>query len=329
MTQTRLVLHLGMPKTGTSLLQNALVDLLRTIPETPLIYPGYGRGQRIAHHTLAQDIMKADPADITAIAEGLAADIADARAAHSAAPSVAACSSEAFTNLCGHTSAPRLAAFFDAFPDSIAVEGFIVLRELSDFLESMFLQSTRFGHQRPGFAAYVASRQKWAVALFQGLAFLQERLGDRMSIDAPGRGFDVIPHFAQKVGLPAGPLQRCADRVPSTARPSLKEQVAMTHLDQVEAALGFAIRRQNLVKLYGSGFRFDEDCAQFTLYDDAALAALEDLMGTVSKTPGYALYAAALGTPRARTKPVHSLEFSHLSDADLAALGQHSDALAA
>jgi hypothetical protein len=52
-------------------------------------------------------------------------------------------------------------------------------------------------------------------------------------------------------------------------------------------------------------------------------------MGTVSKTPGYALYAAALGTPRARTKPVHSLEFSHLSDADLAALGQHSDALAA
>lgn len=149
MTQTRLVLHLGMPKTGTSLLQNALVDLLRTTPETPLIYPGYGRSQRIAHHTLARNNMKADPADITAIAEGLAADIADARAAHPAVPSVAACSSEGFTNLCGH-SAPRLAAFFDAFPDSIAVEGFIVLRELSDFLESMFLQSTRFGHQRQG-----------------------------------------------------------------------------------------------------------------------------------------------------------------------------------
>lgn len=78
-----------------------------------------------------------------------------------------------------------------------------------------------------------------------------------MSIDAPGRGFDVIAHFAQKVGLPAGPLQRCAEGVPSTAKRSLKEQVAMTHLDQVEAALGFAIRRENLMKLYVSGFHFD------------------------------------------------------------------------
>jgi len=329
MPEMRLVVHLGMPKTGTSLLQNVIVRLLRRTPDLPLIYPEYGRGKAIAHHRLTHDLRDGDPA---ALGAALVAEIAERRAE---APNarVAFCSSEGFTNLCGSSVADRLVAFFDAMDAARGAgarpaEAVLVVRELSTFLQSMYLQSARFGHTGMAFPDYLRSRRKWVRELFAGLVFLQDRLGPRVVLEFQKPGFDVLAYFARHLGLAPDPLAEIAAEVPSTATRTLKEQIALTHLPHLEAALGLPIDRQRLVALFEGGFAFADDLRGFTLYAPDAQGALADEIAADAVAAGFDGYARAFAGFRPKAAPEGALAFERLSAADRAALAAVKDRIA-
>lgn len=314
----RLVLHLGMPKTGTSLLQNTLSRLQDGPGAAALIYPAHGRGGGVAHHALAQAVQAGDP---EAEADALRAAIAE-EAARAPAARVAFCSSEAFTNLCGISVADRFARFAERLGAGGPVQSVIVIREFADFMESMYLQSARFGNMKLSFDAYVGSRKRWAGALFEGLLELRRRLGPAFEITFQDPGFNVIEHFADRLDLPRATLAGVAEGVASTAKRSLKQQVAMTFLPELEADLGIPVLRRHLVGLFESGFAFADDAARFTLYAPGAHDAQRALFCQIAEDHGFDAYADRFRDRRARPAPTREIAYKVLTGADRAALRQ-------
>jgi hypothetical protein len=61
MSVERLVIHMGMPKTGTSILQSSIIHALRMPEAGHLIYPELGRDGGIAHHELVKHLSARNP----------------------------------------------------------------------------------------------------------------------------------------------------------------------------------------------------------------------------------------------------------------------------
>ncbi|WP_075222839.1 hypothetical protein [Acuticoccus yangtzensis] len=388
MDQTRLIFHLGMPKTGTSILQNSVTRALReTGPR--LMVPAFGRGMGIAHHALVRRVAEAEPGSTLPIAAELSREIAAHRAEQmartqqttrpektradgtrpektqpekmaeqaatlekgaaqegdvqeggaqeSAAPEAdlsgagpesgaghpltVFVSSEGFTNLCGVKRADHLADFIDAF-EGVSVEVLVVIRELSDFLESMYLQSARFGHMKGTFADYLTSRRRWVRDYFRGLLVLRARLGERLDIVFQAPGFDILTHANALLRLEEGTLTRASRTVRSTAKRELKEQVALSFLAETEAAAGFKISRDKLMRVFDDRPDvFAGRVERYTLYGpEARQATYDDLIAAAAET-GFTAYLDAFGGGlKRRDVPVFPFTFDQLGAADIAAI---------
>ena len=378
MDQTRLIFHLGMPKTGTSILQNSVTRALReTGPR--LMVPAFGRGMGIAHHALVRRVAEAEPGSTLPIAAELSREIAAHRAkqmartqqmtrpektraektrpekmAEQAAtlekgaaqeggaqesttpeadlsgagpesgaghPLTVFVSSEGFTNLCGVKRADHLADFIDAF-EGVSVEVLVVIRELSDFLESMYLQSARFGHMKGTFADYLTSRRRWVRDYFRGLLVLRARLGERLDIVFQAPGFDILTHANALLRLEEGTLTRASRTVRSTAKRELKEQVALSFLAETEAAAGFKISRDKLMRVFDDRPDvFSGRVERYTLYGpEARQATYDDLIAAAAET-GFTAYLDAFGGGlKRRDVPVFPFTFDQLGAADIAAI---------
>ena len=378
MDQTRLIFHLGMPKTGTSILQNSVTRALReTGPR--LMVPAFGRGMGIAHHALVRRVAEAEPGSTLPIAAELSREIAAHRAkqmartqqmtrpektraektrpekmAEQAAtlekgaaqeggaqesttpeadlsgagpesgaghPLTVFVSSEGFTNLCGVKRADHLADFIDAF-EGVSVEVLVVIRELSDFLESMYLQSARFGHMKGTFADYLTSRRRWVRDYFRGLLILRARLGERLDIVFQAPGFDILTHANALLRLEEGTLTRASRTVRSTAKRELKEQVALSFLAETEAAAGFKISRDKLMRVFDDRPDvFSGRVERYTLYGpEARQATYDDLIAAAAET-GFTAYLDAFGGGlKRRDVPVFPFTFDQLGAADIAAI---------
>jgi hypothetical protein len=109
----------------------------------------------------------------------------------------------------------------------------------------MYLQSARFGNYKYNFPQYLTARRSWVVALFSGLEHLQNHMGSQLSIEVGGKSFDVISYFAHQLGLSEDTLRSATTNVPSTAKPTLKEQIALTHIIQLEEDLGMPVSRRH------------------------------------------------------------------------------------
>ena len=379
MDQTRLIFHLGMPKTGTSILQNSVTRALReTGPR--LMVPAFGRGMGIAHHALVRRVAEAEPGSTLPIAAELSREIAAHRAEQMARtqqmtrpektraektraegtrpdkmgaeqtttleegaaqesttpeadlsgagpesgaghPLTVFVSSEGFTNLCGVKRADHLADFIDAF-EGVSVEVLVVIRELSDFLESMYLQSARFGHMKGTFADYLTSRRRWVRDYFRGLLVLRARLGERLDIVFQAPGFDILTHANALLRLEEGTLTRASRTVRSTAKRELKEQVALSFLAETEAAAGFKISRDKLMRVFDDRPDvFSGRVERYTLYGpEARQATYDDLIAAAAET-GFTAYLDAFGGGlKRRDVPVFPFTFDQLGAADIAAI---------
>lgn len=379
MDQTRLIFHLGMPKTGTSILQNSVTRALReTGPR--LMVPAFGRGMGIAHHALVRRVAEAEPGSTLPIAAELSREIAAHRAEQMARtqqttrpektraektraegtrpdkmgaeqtttleegaaqesttpeadlsgagpesgaghPLTVFVSSEGFTNLCGVKRADHLADFIDAF-EGVSVEVLVVIRELSDFLESMYLQSARFGHMKGTFADYLTSRRRWVRDYFRGLLILRARLGERLDIVFQAPGFDILTHANALLRLEEGTLTRASRTVRSTAKRELKEQVALSFLAETEAAAGFKISRDKLMRVFDDRPDvFSGRVERYTLYGpEARQATYDDLIAAAAET-GFTAYLDAFGGGlKRRDVPVFPFTFDQLGAADIAAI---------
>jgi hypothetical protein len=332
MDTLRIIFHLGMPKTGTSLLQNCLYRSLSDPGASHVILPRLGRGAGIAHHELVQRLRDLQPGGTAQLADELMAEIHASRAggmADSGKRCVAFVTSEQFTSMCGADGADHLADFIALFGDKMDAQAVIVIRELSEFLESMYLQSARAGNLKWTFDDYVSSRQRWASRFFRGIAKLKGRLGDKLRIEFQHRGFDVLRVASTLLEIPEEVLQRASRTLPSTAKRELKEQVALSFLAKSEQAVGFPIDRSRLVRLFdATPDLFENRIKQYTLYTPETRREAVTRFLQIADEARFPEYRAAFeGALRGREIPTHALDFSCLDGSDFARLSAHRNVI--
>ena len=311
------VLHFGMPKTGTSVLQNMMHRLTADGPVEGVHYPAYGRGGKVAHHALAEALKSATADNTARIAADLAADLA---ATPGPAPRLAFYSSEAFANLCGESPAPAFGDFLQAVGTTHSMNAVMVIREMTSFLESMYLQSARFGNMELDFPAYLMSRQSWWVSLLSGLSILSVRFGSAFEIRLAEPGYDVLAHFAQRLSLPFDQVKAVAAGVPSTTKLSWKAQIVLAYLDRFEARLGYPIPRAAVLRALGNGLTFDDDLNRYTILRPKVRLANRRRFARLARDGGLTGYATLFGDADLPDLPFVPIRPGVLTETDLGRL---------
>jgi hypothetical protein len=303
-----IVLHTGMPKTGTSALQHCLALYAKDRPER-VLYPVTGRGGAVAHHRLAGALAK----------NGLSDPLIDQLDVEIAATSgrTVVLSSEGFNNVVAAT----LFGFVDRLAERDEVRVVIAVRELSSFLESMYLQSTRFGTYKDNFANYIRSRRKWIGDFIAGLAATRDRFGNSFRPHFVGPGFDSLSMLESAAELPLGQLTDYRSRAPDTAKRSLKQQVALLHLDTLNDQLGLTLRPIDLMRVFDAGFEFMRDEDRYTLLTDSIRDEVWTLAAHACERHNVPEYAETFHIrPAKKLPPPACFDFDVLSVADIAAI---------
>ena len=316
--------HLGMPKTGTSLLQNVLHLATARGPIRDVHYPKFGRSGTIAHHALPVALRGGEGGrSPSELAGDLLADL-EASPVPRQRRRISFYSSEGFANHCGLRPAPQLVEFLECVGQAMPVRAVLVLREMTSFLESMYLQSARYGHVTQDFDAYLAPRERWWADLLAGLTLMRDRMGEAFEIRLAEPGYDVLTDFAERLSLPIDRLLHFASRVAATNKLSWKAQIVLANLEKVEDLVGFPIDRLALVKAFQRGLAFRDDLASYTLYP---VGTREDLAARLSQAAvdaGLTAYAQVFGPVRAngnQPRPV-VIDFAALLPRDVVRLSR-------
>ena len=270
---SRLLVHIGIPKTATSTIQ-ARFARDRILEPLGIVYPDHGLPtEGVAHHLIYRSVR-----------EGDGAPAARALTAAVGADRDTLISSEAFTNLLvgrpGHTE--PLTRFLTALTDigwDVNVVAFI--REATSFFESMYLQSVKTGTVVDPFDDYVAVRRGSYENLFRNLAALD--------VHTTVKAFQPATY-----GADWQDILGAADPVDTTekanTRPSLKTLAMFLGYDRVGVDLG---RADALRRLIGDAAPFTDDTAEFTLWaPDAAAEVAADAL-VAAERHGFSCYTDA------------------------------------
>lgn len=315
---TRILFHLGMPKTGTTLLQGTMARAVASLRAEGVLYPRAGRIGS-AHHPVTTILREKGPAERAAFLAELAAEIASART-EAPAPRIALVSSEGMVNLCGTDFAADFAGFLSNPGEGLQGTAVIFLREMTSLLESMFFQTTRFRSIDNSFDEYLAPRPKWMESFLAGLKIIKARMGEAFEIVPAAKGYDVLRAFEARLGLPDRFLDEPSRTVPSTVRPSLKSQIALVHLDWLESEVGFKINRRVFSRHLSEGRVFADDVSQFTIYAPGQRDQIAGIGIKIMEEAGFHDYAALTRALTPSSLPHHVIDRSELSGADIAAV---------
>ncbi|MGQ0565911.1 MAG: hypothetical protein ACT4OK_12685 [Gemmobacter sp.] len=322
---TRILYHIGMPKTGTSLLQGTMARAVVTLREHGVLYPRAGRAG-VAHHALTQTLREQGPAERAAFLADLGREVA-AACAEDPAPRMALVSSEGMVNLCGVELAPAFAEFMAVPGPGMQGSAIIVLREMTSFLESMYFQTTRFRAVDWTFDEFLGSRPKWMRNFLAGLNMIKARMRDDFEIMTAAPGYNVLRTFEARLSLPEGLLDAPSREVGPTERPSLKGQVALVHLPWLEVQIGFKIRRRALSRLLSDGAVFPEDVANFTIYAPGQRAKMAATGIAIMEEAGFGSYAALTRSMAPSTLPHHVIDRALLTPEDIARVAALRDVI--
>ncbi|MGP1352763.1 MAG: hypothetical protein ACTS1Z_05520 [Parasphingopyxis sp.] len=312
--------HIGMPKTGTSALQNCISDAERDDALSALFYPKTGRrigdpptSLKIAHHDIATALR--DGPDAAGLQAELLAEIG--RAPVSGNGSQALISSEGFTNMVGAEAVATLLEFFAPFRRDHPFKAIMVVREFASFFESMYLQSARFGNRRSDFEGDLETRSRWLEKFATGLHILQDELGDELVIIWRRPGFDIIEFFERELGLGQGALSSRRDRLPKTATPPLKLQTALTFVEQLNDRHGLNLTRNELVQLSQQSPLFLDDTPRYTLYSEGAFDRYRVLFHDIFSGHGFDEYADVSQSQSPDDLPSVTLDIDLLGPSDI------------
>ena len=257
-----LYLHVGSPKTATTSVQRHFTQS-GVLAAHGVHYPAVGDDpDDYAQHAFGRTLLKADYSAAAAI-------VSRATAAHA----TTLLSAEAITNC---IASPRRFPGFSQFLRTIAgpldaVRVIIFMREASEFLESMYLQSMKGKELAPPFDTYLSQRRDWYGTLFRNLSAIE-------SI----RGGVVLDAHAFLAGSYAEEWRRALGfdiALPRSARAntrlSLKSHLFFRQFEAFRSQRSIAMERREALELIGQHpSPFDDDLERFRLYRDGVAEAV-------------------------------------------------------
>lgn len=253
--------HAGMPKTGTTSLQQRLHAGAAALAARGILYPREWRNEEgIAHHLLGWRLLQGGLPE----ADALAAEVLRGTVASGAGHVVL--STESLTNLFGGDRLRVLDRFLHGLSGAGKVELVICLRRVDEFFESMYLHSTKVGETREGIDEYLARRERWAESFFGAFCALEQLRAARLVPVPYRRGADVVGQVLAALGVPAELVPEGQGARMANPKLSLKSQAALLHLPDIEREIGIKLSREALIRAAEQGrLSFAEDSARYSV----------------------------------------------------------------
>ena len=307
-----IILHIGMPKTGTSSLQHSLA-LHTRYGGTELVYPQAGRAGSVGHHALAIAVATrgVDIPEVDELVE---------LAANATAPVVI--SSEAFNGV----KVPIMSALVGRLATVGEVRVLMAYREMASFLESMYLQGVRTGLTTVSFNQYLNLRVRnwlgiycWLKNRFDHVAALRHALGERLVLKLVVPQFNALETLAEAAGVPANVLLQHQAKLPRNEKRSLKTQITMLNLKAIQRRIGRPVDRRLLLQNL-QRTEFAGDLQDYTVMSKRQFQAVGRRARGWAERSGFHEYVAAFPESQPRTKHYAQLDLRCLSDADMTLL---------
>lgn len=252
-----ITLHLGMPKTGTSALQSCAYLATTREVNPGFEYPIAGRGNAVAHHTLA-NALRSDGITSSTVMETLKEIDTKKTSRH------ILISSEAFTNILPDHNLPHLVSFIERCGGITETRAVLVMRAMDRFMESMYLQSVKSGSVATTIEEYVAKRISRQGRLFAAVSQLKRQFGTRFQVPILTKGFDTISFFVNLLGERGTKLEKYRSRADVNERKSWKLQNILLHLDKVSSQTGIELDRAMLLQSARRGdLSFKDDSIEY------------------------------------------------------------------
>lgn len=322
---TEFLIHCGIPKTGTSVLQATLAGSAQVLARSGVLYPLSGRRGN-AHHELAIALREEGPDAPMLHAARLLTEVSEQP---DGPPRLAVCSSEQFSNLFNAPRLPRLTGFVTALGRP-RVRMVVVLREYTSFIESMYLQRARFQDNRGKFEGFLRQVSSSVPNLLVALTTLRNELGAGFETVLAQPGFDVLPLFDGLLGLAPGTLVPGFADPEATSKPPQKVQAVLSNLAWLHEQLGFSINRMRLLRQVRAGrLKFAGDVTAYTIYPPGRRRAAAQALVPVMRAHGFDGFAD-LSEPHAADEgpgrlPYCTIEPEVFTPADLALLASLKD----
>ena len=306
MSIKRLVIHGGMPKTGTSILQNSLAKLAHE----RVTYAQSFRGAGIAHHSLGSSLINQN-SNIQLISDMLLTEV------RSIPPdSSLVVSSESLTGLVNRRQIGKLSSLISRTNFEVETTFVLLVRELTGFMEAMYLQSARFGHISLRFEDYLGSRRNWIKGFLDGLKCAETDLGSSVELVYMPRSFDSVAFFESLLGLSSGNLKSVASKQRPTSRYGILGESLLANLEQAGEEIGIKLNRSRIISLLEQRLLFPNDIHAYTLYSKDLRFTMADFCFTAAKDSGLESYCKFFPTFFPEAKQQVELSYRLLSRSD-------------
>ncbi|MEZ5279188.1 MAG: aminotransferase class V-fold PLP-dependent enzyme [Acidimicrobiales bacterium] len=300
-----IIVHAGMPKTGTTALQDALCANRDQLRDAGIDYPALWGGEVEGHHDIGRRLLEDDLSIVEEIRER-----------HTPGLDLVL-STETLSNLFTVEHRDRLVAFLRGLEAIDSVHLIVCLRRMDEFLEAMYLQHVRLGLDTGTVNQYMEPRVDWAQEVIGELARLRaDPPVHRTTMLALVPGVDTVAEVAAAMGVPAQ-LAR-SDRARRNRRLGLRATVALAHVDLVSERIGAAISIDQLRTAFESGLIDLVDDPR-DLHVVPRDLAVEVFLGSMraARVGGLDVYSDAYLHDLVDDSPHHDLDPSLLTDDDM------------
>ena len=256
----RLTIHIGMPKTGTTALQNALFRKSRELSELGLFYPtNIFKCQGKAHHPIAIAVNEANSETHTLacfyqyLTENIDKHIL--------------ISSEAFNNSLFGEPATRFQKFLDTCRETHSVTMVISIRRLDAFFQSSYLNAFKNGETHDSIEKYLEGRMIWAQRWFIALDGLRENNSiNQFSMVTYRSEANDLSQLLDALGLTEHMKNTLGDIPHDNKRLSLKSHIALAHYEKLKSDFILSMGRDRFVKgLDAAELSFEGDTHDYQL----------------------------------------------------------------